>query len=295
MIRWILNADDLGFSPYTNDAIADLAARGKINAASIMPNMPFCRRGIRDVVKATSDFDFGLHLCLTSGRPVAPAERVPLLLDAKGMFRFGFFDLWKHSQNREIMAQIRVEFDAQWKKTSEMLRRYGQRVRHIDSHQHIHAIPALFDLVAEKAQQEKIRVRVPVERFGGLGRLARRFFLWFPRGLMKREILRYCCRNVPQEFRKVGYAGILDTGWMLDGAWREILRTWPPDMPGDWTMEVNFHPATSRKLKKFRRELVCSEKDRIFWSFPNRVREYEAILRLPPLLFQSSGKGPSPP
>lgn len=277
-MKWILNADDLGFSPYTNDAIADLAERGKINAASIMPNMPFCHQGIGDVVKATEDFDFGLHFCLTSGRPVAPPAQVPLLLDSKGMFRYGFFDLWKLTQNPEIREQARIEFHAQWGQTVEMLGRHGRKIGHIDSHQHIHAIPALFDIVAEKARQENIRVRVPVENFGSFGRFIRRFFLWFPKGLMKREILKYCCRNVPEEFRKVHYAGILDTGWMLDGAWREILRTWG-DVENQ-TLEVNFHPATSRALEQCK-ELVCSEKDVVFWSFPNRVREYEAILRLP--------------
>ncbi|MDO4551221.1 MAG: ChbG/HpnK family deacetylase [Planctomycetia bacterium] len=44
MIRWILNADDLGFSPFTNDAIMNLAIHGKINAASMMVNNAFLRR-----------------------------------------------------------------------------------------------------------------------------------------------------------------------------------------------------------------------------------------------------------
>ncbi|MDO4551222.1 MAG: ChbG/HpnK family deacetylase [Planctomycetia bacterium] len=247
--------------------------------------MPFCEEGIQSVVRIRPDFDFGLHFCLTSGRPVASPEQVSLLLDSQGMFRYGFYDLWKLSRNPEVMRQIKIELEAQWNRAVEILSPLHCRIQHFDSHQHIHAIPAIFDLAAKKSQEEHVRIRVPVEEFGSIKRVFHRFFYWFPKGFIKREILKYFSRNIPVELRKVHYIGILDSGKMSDHAWQEILRAWPTDILQEITVEVNIHPATSYQLENYHDKLICSADDRKFWGSVNRVHEYDAIFRLPEMFF----------
>ena len=95
MSRVILNADDLGYSPDVNWAILHAASIGTLTAASLMVNMPFAEDAVMSVRESLPNFSLGLHFCLTSGRAVAPQEKIPLLVDSNGCFRHGFLGLWR--------------------------------------------------------------------------------------------------------------------------------------------------------------------------------------------------------
>ncbi|HWC75375.1 MAG TPA: ChbG/HpnK family deacetylase [Gemmatimonadales bacterium] len=158
--RLIINADDLGLSPAVNRGILEAHAAGTVTSASLLANAP----GLSDAVARLRDvptLQVGLHLNLTAGSPVAPAEDVASLCDRRTQ-RF-------HSLRRQvaraltgrILAQhVAAECTAQL----ERVRQLGVSVRHIDSHHHVHALPIVWNSVLEVARRAGVHaVRLPRE------------------------------------------------------------------------------------------------------------------------------------
>src|SRR5262249_22157539 len=87
----IVHADDLGETHAVNAAAIKSLEAGTINSASMMVACPWFPE-IADYAKSHPGADFGLHLTVTSERvyyrwgPVAPADKVPSLLDEDGYF-----------------------------------------------------------------------------------------------------------------------------------------------------------------------------------------------------------------
>ncbi len=128
----IVHADDLGFTHSVNAASIKALESGAVNSASIMVPCPWFPE-IADYAKSHLDFDFGLHLTLTSERvyyrwgPVAPAGKVPSLLDNNGYLH--------HDWTRETHidpAEAEIELRAQIDRAYAM----GVRPTHLDSHQY---------------------------------------------------------------------------------------------------------------------------------------------------------------
>jgi predicted glycoside hydrolase/deacetylase ChbG (UPF0249 family) len=86
----------------------------------------------------------GLHLQLTDGFPCAASARVRSLVKKKG--RFPRFPEGMHAPDPD---EIRVE----WRAQLECFRRSGLAPSHIDTHHHVHADPAIFEIYCEMAQR----------------------------------------------------------------------------------------------------------------------------------------------
>jgi predicted glycoside hydrolase/deacetylase ChbG (UPF0249 family) len=128
----IVHADDLGETHAVNAAAMKAMQGGTINSASLMVPCPWFPE-MADYAKSHPDADFGLHLTLTSERvyyrwgPVAPADKVPRLVDENGYFHHD----WEH--NTHVNAkEVEVELRAQIERALSM----GVRPTHLDSHQY---------------------------------------------------------------------------------------------------------------------------------------------------------------
>src|SRR5436305_3293701 len=87
----IVHADDLGETHAVNAAAIKTLEAGSVNSASLMVPCPWFPE-MADYAKSHPSADFGLHLTVTSERvyyrwgSVAPADKVPSLLDENGYF-----------------------------------------------------------------------------------------------------------------------------------------------------------------------------------------------------------------
>lgn len=265
----IITADDFGFSPTRNEAILSAAVRGRISAASLMVNMPYAEDACEQTKRNVPKLGLGLHFTLTSGSSLAPPEQVPLLVDSFGMFRLGFRSLQNLLRGRkkeDLLAQIRIEFEAQLAKMSEWGTQYSLRIDHLDSHQHIHAIPAIREILATAASESNQTLRIPREsQQGGL--------LRSPIGVLKRMVLDSCLRDVEQE---VGYFGVLDSGRMGPAAWKRILNV-VKENP-ELHFEANVHPGLADKKEADEEAVLSSKADFAFHRSPWRRREFETLL-----------------
>lgn len=267
----IITADDLGFSDSRNRAILDAVRFGTVSASSLMVNMPATENACRLVREQAPDLDVGLHFTLTSGRPVAPPESIPLLVDAQGEFRHGFVSLLKNAGRPEFQEQIRIEFQAQQRVMEELQSRYDLTVAHLDSHQHVHAIRPIRELLSLQAERSGWALRLPREPYGTIRRCFP-FRALLPIGDLKKALLDHCLRNVVTDHL---YFGVLQSGDMDFDAWRGILEVVKKN-PGV-LCEVNVHPGDDPK--EFGAEPIrAGDADRRFHRDVRRRRELDVLL-----------------
>ena len=159
----IVHADDLGETHAVNAAAIKALEGGTINSASLMVPCPWFPE-MADYAKSHPDADLGLHLTLTSERvyyrwgPVAPADKVPSLVDENGYFHHD----WEHNQHVNA-KEVEIELRAQIERALAM----GVRPTHLDSHQYrlIMNGKELFDAVLRVAHEYKLPVFVTRDWF----------------------------------------------------------------------------------------------------------------------------------
>jgi predicted glycoside hydrolase/deacetylase ChbG (UPF0249 family) len=177
----VINADDLGLTIGVNKGIFDLYDSGVLTSASMFANAPATIDAIRRIRNRPA-FDVGAHLTLVDGLPTLPPHRIPSLIEGDGRF----YASWRpfivsYLRGRVALDEVERELTAQ----IDRLRSEGFRLTHLDGHQHIHAFPPFFALVARLAVRFGIPVvRVPYERGGSIAgveerrrRIARRQWL----------------------------------------------------------------------------------------------------------------------
>jgi predicted glycoside hydrolase/deacetylase ChbG (UPF0249 family) len=159
----IVHADDLGETHAVNAAAIRALEAGTSNSASLMVPCPWFPE-MADYAKSHPHADLGLHLTLTSERvyyrwgPVAPADKVPSLLDENGYFHHD----WE--QNQHIDAkEVEIELRAQIERALAM----GVHPTHLDSHQYrlILSGKELFDVMLRVAHAYKLPVFVTGDWF----------------------------------------------------------------------------------------------------------------------------------
>jgi predicted glycoside hydrolase/deacetylase ChbG (UPF0249 family) len=156
--RFIINADDFGYSEDVNQAILTSFECSLVNSTSLMANMP----GFDHAIGLFHQHDFlqqkvGVHLNLTEGTPLTRRIRgCTVFCGDGGRFRYdrarSLFQL-----SRQEKEAINEEMEAQ----VERVLAAGIRPTHLDSHHHIHTEWAVAPLVCRLARVYDIpRVRL---------------------------------------------------------------------------------------------------------------------------------------
>lgn len=160
--RFILNADDFGMSSDTNRAILEGYESGILRSASIVANGECFEDAINSVIPKIPELCIGIHLNITEGK--ALCSDLKNLTDENGVFNNSFLQILVKSYNKkepdflqEVEREFRRQIETILSKT---------KVTHINSHNQIHAIPKLFDMVCRLAKEYGIKqVRSHYEKF----------------------------------------------------------------------------------------------------------------------------------
>jgi predicted glycoside hydrolase/deacetylase ChbG (UPF0249 family) len=154
--RLIVNADDYGKSPEANRAIERAVREGILTSTTVMANMPYYEE-IAGLKSACPWVSIGLHVNLTSGRPVLPPETVPSLVDSEGNFLSTNTFVYRVWLGRIAREHMRAEIEAQL----ERLKKAAGSVSHFDSHHHIHSrSPQVLDAMLQAGKSHGLtRVR----------------------------------------------------------------------------------------------------------------------------------------
>jgi hopanoid biosynthesis associated protein HpnK len=160
MRNLIVNADDLGWTAGVNRGIAEAHRHGIITSTSLLAN----GAAFADGVKTASELPglgVGVHLNLSDGKPMAPAERVKSLVNENGAFSGGPESLLLRLTTSNLEPK---EVETEWNAQIEKVRAAGIRPTHLDGHKHVQMLPGLFGIALRLAKKHGIAaVRVSHE------------------------------------------------------------------------------------------------------------------------------------
>jgi len=133
-MKLIINADDFGISPSTNEAICELANSGSITSTTVMVNMPYYEdiKELRDSVPKNL-FSIGLHFNITQGKPISEQEEIRSLVDKEGNFFSPKRLRYRILAGRISLSEVQKEFTAQYERLAKLV----GVVDHVDSHNDI--------------------------------------------------------------------------------------------------------------------------------------------------------------
>jgi predicted glycoside hydrolase/deacetylase ChbG (UPF0249 family) len=148
--RLIVNADDFGLTAGVSRGILEAHRRGIVTSTTLMASLPL-DGALLDGLKV-SRLGVGLHLNLTLGQPVSPAEEIPSLLDAGGKF---FRDPLRQAAEAKP-EEVELELRAQ---VAVFIRLLGRKPTHLDSHHHVGRHLPIRDIVFALAEELGIPLR----------------------------------------------------------------------------------------------------------------------------------------
>ena len=239
MKRIIVNADDFGRHELINRAVERAFNSGCLKSATLMAGGAAFDDAIK-LAKKISGLGVGIHFTLANGNPILPPNEIPSLVTEEGIFHADYVKFLKRYLSGKIsLDEVRSELAAQLEKIS----RAGLMPTHVDSHQHLHHVPGIVEIVLDLAAALGIKaMRVAntklfdgeLDSIGkfvgrlGLGSLAK----FATHAAHKRNF------TTPEHFAGIVAGESISENFMLKLI--ENLR--------DGTTEVMLHPGTDNKI-----------------------------------------------
>lgn len=284
----IYHADDYGISLNASKEILALIKKGCLDSISIIPNMS-CYESCMNILLEDYDtfkdhVDIALHLNLFEGHCVANKQDVSLLVDEKGFFVPSWIWFFKSSYlpgRKLLQEQLEVELYAQIQKlTDSMPKDY---VLCVDSHQHSHMIPVVWDALRAVIKKHQIPVKyVRISREPLIPYLST--FKLYPSysvtNIIKNEIIQICTLHAnlhPITKAQKGYTmwGLIMGGQMDQKRIETLMPKFEKFGAKDKLLELLFHPGTmlaSELSSEYnKQEFVDAE------TSPNRKMEYQSL------------------
>lgn len=151
-----IHADDFALSEKSDRDILQLCSEGKLDSISIIPNLECFETAVAKFLSVQEESDkkilVSVHLNFMEGKCCAEKSLLPDLIDSEGFFTasWGKLFIWNYIPfiRKKIKIQLKTEILAQIKKciAANVIDKNAIR---IDSHQHPHMIPVVFDALKE--------------------------------------------------------------------------------------------------------------------------------------------------
>lgn len=236
MKKLIVNADDFGLHPAINAGIIKGSRDGFITSTSLMCSGAAFDDAVLQA-KATPALGVGIHLTLVGGgKPLLQARQLRTLVDEDGLLPADYTVFAKRWYAGRIKkAEVVSELQAQLERGLSC----GLKITHVDSHQHLHVLPGIADIVLDLCSAFGIKkIRMPQEGWfwrGGFNSTAGR--------LIGREGLSFCSALAKMKARQARFVypqhffGMLAGGNLNEFLVGEIIRNLP-----DGVSEIMTHP-----------------------------------------------------
>lgn len=240
MKRLIVNADDFGLHSSVNQGIIEGYKKGCLRSTSLVVAGASAEEAVA-LAHDNPNLGVGVHLTLVAERPVLPPDQIPSLIGQNGYLlpdHAAFICRYMSGGIRK--AELRAECEAQILLAKKM----GVRPTHLDSHQHLHVLPGVAQIIVDLALQYSImKIRLPAEPVffrGGypasLGRYVSKCGLTMCARMAKNAI-HHAKINTPDYF-----FGMLAGGHLYEHYFLSILRALP-----DGISEIMVHPGKNNR------------------------------------------------
>ena len=229
----VVNADDFGLSKGINKGILKAYKEGILRSTSLMPNGNAFDDAV-EIAKENSNLGVGIHLSLVAEKALSSKHLSGNLVDSNGFLPPTYKSFAsKYLLRRFNLQNIKCELEAQFEKALSS----GIKFTHIDSHQHLHIMPEIFEEVCKLAKSASINViRTPYERnlhnsgFISIRNLQLKYLVHLSKRC--RQIAKNHGINVADNFMGLGYSGDLGENNLL-----ECLKALPKGIN-----EIMCHP-----------------------------------------------------
>ena len=153
MKKLIVNADDFGRHELINRAVERAFVNGCLKSATLMAGGIAFDDAIK-ISKQLNGFGVGIHFTLANGNPILPPQEIPSLVTAEGTFHADYVAFLKlYMRGKISLSEVRSELAAQLEK----ILNAGLTLTHFDSHQHLHHMPGIIEIVLDLAQAANIK------------------------------------------------------------------------------------------------------------------------------------------
>ncbi len=241
MKQLIVNADDFGIHSAVNQGIIEGYEKGCIRSTSFVAAGSAAEEAA-ELARMNPGLGVGIHLTLVAERPVLPPSRVPSLIGENGHL------LADHTAfiRRYMLGGIRMEeLYAECEAQILLARKMGIHLTHIDSHQHLHVLPFVIQIILSLAKQYGLKkMRLPAEPFlftGGYPTSVGRY--------VAKCGLTACARIAESAICRAGmstpdfFFGMLAGGHLYTQHFLTILRALP-----DGISEIMVHPGKDNRV-----------------------------------------------
>ncbi len=273
----ILHADDFGIARSATRGILEAWENQALDRFSVMANGRHLEWGCHRLSACSRQPQrLAVHLNLIEGRPLSDPQDSPRLFGPTGRFPFSFLHLlWLERRRADERAELARQIGNEWRKQIGKAQESFPQVKawSLDSHQHVHVIPWLWEITLKLARTCSINeIRIPVDRlFSHLSPLSPRHWPK-PQNLAKVRLIDHL---VEQNFflrlyHPVFVGGLYFSGEMhrlpLSGLWQNLSRRAEE-------IELLYHPGDATAIEPDD-ELAFPG----FYRHANRQKELQTLL-----------------
>lgn len=266
-----IHADDYALTLNTSKDMLACMRAGKLDSISIVPNMSCFEACMELLYEEIPNLPFlplmSVHLDFVEGRSLAGKEAVPDLTkpdsDLMGLGWGGLFGAsYLPGKRRKIKSQLVREIKAQMKRVQEAVEKCrsiaeksgvpcAQKGLRIDSHQHAHMIPVVWEAILETISEEGYQVeyiRNSKEVLGVFLTDASLYKTYRPINFVKNRLLNFYSYKVDRYCRACGMKpmylwGLVMSGRMDKGRVARLYQKMREKAEKDGrTLEILFHP-----------------------------------------------------
>ncbi|MBD5486896.1 MAG: ChbG/HpnK family deacetylase [Lachnospiraceae bacterium] len=313
MLKTDIHADDYALTVNTSKDMLSCMLQGQLDSISIVTNMSCFDTCMELFYQSIPQMPFlpkmSVHLDFVEGHCLAPADEVPLLVkdgsNLMGLAWGGLFTLsylpWKR---RDAKVQLKKEIKAQIERVRGAVTKAiaiaeehgipcGQKRLRIDSHQHAHMIPVVWEALTEVITQEGYEVEYIRNSKEMLGAFVSEISLWKtyrPVNFIKNRLLSLYSYKADRHAKTHGMDQMYLWGLVMSGHmdYDRIVRLYPKIAAKaareGRTLEILFHPGLT--LAGEVTDEIGKEAAEDFYLRQDRHVEMEAVNRMKVLLSQ---------
>lgn len=301
------HADDYALTVNTSKDMLSCMKKGYLDSISIVPNMSCFDECMEIFYASIPSLPFlpkmSVHLDFVEGRSLAGFGQAPMLtVDESGLmglswgsvFSFSYLPWKRHAAKEQLKKEIKAQIEAVHKAVThamELAEEYGiscaQRGMRIDSHQHAHMIPVVWEALTEVIAEERYEVEYIRNSKEMMAVFLSETSLWKtyrPINFVKNRLLSVYSHQVDRYAKAHHMEGMYLWGLIMSGHmdYDRIVRLYPKiakkaEHDGR-TLEILFHPGLT--LPEEVSNEIGEEAARVFYLRNDRHVEMEAVSRL---------------
>lgn len=302
-----IHADDYALTVNTSKDMLECMLAGRLDSISIVPNTVCFEMCMEMLYEAIPSMPFlpkmSVHLDFVEGRCLADAQMVPDLIKTGSnliglswgtLFKFSYMP-WKR---KKVRRELALEICAQIERTQEAIGKcieiaalhqipFGQKGIRIDSHQHSHMIPIVWDALVSVIETQKYNVEYIRNSKEVLMAFLSEVSLWGtyrPVNFVKNRILSLYAHKVDRYYRQHSMDPMYLWGLVMSGRMdrerieRLFEKVYGKAQKDGRTLEILFHPGSM--LPEEVTEEVAREAAEEFYMSEGRQIEQDAVMTL---------------